>query len=117
MATTPPTALTSHELAAWRGLLEVHARVTQQLEHHDDQTSVTFLSLACSGAAISAVVSGGYGGIVNPGLPVPVFLPQNQNNFYANAGTATTPNFSAGGILSLHIDGYGNPDLTFDTVG
>ena len=26
------TSLTAHELAAWRGLLEVHARVTQQLD-------------------------------------------------------------------------------------
>jgi DNA-binding MarR family transcriptional regulator len=28
----PANFLTSHELAAWRGLLEVHARVTQQLD-------------------------------------------------------------------------------------
>src|SRR5437660_8086618 len=28
----PATSLTEHELAAWRGLLEVHARVTQQLD-------------------------------------------------------------------------------------
>jgi DNA-binding MarR family transcriptional regulator len=27
-----PTALTAHELAGWRGMLEVHARVTQQLD-------------------------------------------------------------------------------------
>jgi DNA-binding MarR family transcriptional regulator len=33
MATTQPhTALTLRELAAWRGLLEAHARVTQQLD-------------------------------------------------------------------------------------
>ncbi len=32
MSTTQPSALTPHELAAWRGLLEVHARVTQQLD-------------------------------------------------------------------------------------
>jgi DNA-binding MarR family transcriptional regulator len=34
MATTGPatTPLTPHELAAWRGLLNVHARVTQQLD-------------------------------------------------------------------------------------
>jgi DNA-binding MarR family transcriptional regulator len=32
-ATDQPAApLTAHELAAWRGLLEVHARVTQQLD-------------------------------------------------------------------------------------
>jgi DNA-binding MarR family transcriptional regulator len=29
---SPTTSLTPHELAAWRGLLEVHARVTQQLD-------------------------------------------------------------------------------------
>jgi DNA-binding MarR family transcriptional regulator len=28
----PASSLTAHELAAWRGLLEVHARVTQQLD-------------------------------------------------------------------------------------
>jgi DNA-binding MarR family transcriptional regulator len=28
----PATSLTAHELAAWRGMLEVHARVTQQLD-------------------------------------------------------------------------------------
>ncbi len=28
----PPTRLTPHELAAWRGMLEVHARVTQELD-------------------------------------------------------------------------------------
>jgi DNA-binding MarR family transcriptional regulator len=28
----PASSLSSHELAAWRGLLEVHARVTQQLD-------------------------------------------------------------------------------------
>jgi DNA-binding MarR family transcriptional regulator len=27
-----PAALSAHELAAWRGMLEVHARVTQQLD-------------------------------------------------------------------------------------
>jgi DNA-binding MarR family transcriptional regulator len=34
MATTDQvtTRLTAHELAAWRGLLQVHARVTQQLD-------------------------------------------------------------------------------------
>ncbi len=32
MSTTQPSALTAHELAAWRGLLETHARVTQQLD-------------------------------------------------------------------------------------
>jgi DNA-binding MarR family transcriptional regulator len=30
--TVPETGLTPHELAAWRGMLEVHARVTQQLD-------------------------------------------------------------------------------------
>ena len=29
---SPTTFLSPHELAAWRGLLEVHARVTQQLD-------------------------------------------------------------------------------------
>ncbi len=29
---TPTTSLAPHELAAWRGVLEVHARVTQQLD-------------------------------------------------------------------------------------
>ena len=29
---TPTTPLAPHELAAWRGVLEVHARVTQQLD-------------------------------------------------------------------------------------
>ena len=29
---TQTTRLTPHELAAWRGMLEVHARVTQQLD-------------------------------------------------------------------------------------
>src|SRR5947209_12820795 len=28
----PANSLTAHELAAWRGVLEVHARVTQQLD-------------------------------------------------------------------------------------
>jgi DNA-binding MarR family transcriptional regulator len=34
MSTTnhPASYLTAHELSAWRGLLEVHARVTQQLD-------------------------------------------------------------------------------------
>ena len=32
MSTPHSSALTTHELAAWRGLLEVHARVTQQLD-------------------------------------------------------------------------------------
>jgi DNA-binding MarR family transcriptional regulator len=34
MATIPParTPLAGHELAAWRGMLEVHARVTQRLD-------------------------------------------------------------------------------------
>lgn len=30
--TAPKAGLTAHELAAWRGMLEVHARVTQQLD-------------------------------------------------------------------------------------
>ena len=29
---SPTASLTPHELAAWRGMLEVHARVTQQLD-------------------------------------------------------------------------------------
>jgi DNA-binding MarR family transcriptional regulator len=29
---TPTTSLAPHELSAWRGVLEVHARVTQQLD-------------------------------------------------------------------------------------
>jgi len=34
MSTTQPatTSLAAHELAAWRGLLEAHARITQQLD-------------------------------------------------------------------------------------
>src|SRR5947209_9128622 len=32
MVTTHPSSLTTHELTAWRGLLAVHARVTQQLD-------------------------------------------------------------------------------------
>lgn len=48
------------------------------------------------------------GGTVNPGLPASPLAPSNsQNGLYLNTGTATTPNFSAGGILSLHIDGFG----------
>ena len=49
------------------------------------------------------------GGTVNPGLPASPLAPSNsQNALYQNTGTATTPNFSASGILDLHIDGYGN---------
>jgi DNA-binding MarR family transcriptional regulator len=29
---SPPNALAAHELAAWRGMLEAHARVTRQLD-------------------------------------------------------------------------------------
>src|SRR3979409_1368605 len=29
---SPATSLAGHELAAWRGMLEAHARVTQQLD-------------------------------------------------------------------------------------
>ena len=32
MATSEYTPLSAHELAAWRGMLQVHARVTQQLD-------------------------------------------------------------------------------------
>ena len=32
MPTSSATSLAGHELAAWRGMLEVHARVTQQLD-------------------------------------------------------------------------------------
>lgn len=32
MSATTITLLTDHELAAWRGMLQVHARVTQQLD-------------------------------------------------------------------------------------
>ena len=32
MPTSPATSLAGHELAAWRGMLEAHARVTQQLD-------------------------------------------------------------------------------------
>ncbi|MCE9563254.1 MAG: autotransporter-associated beta strand repeat-containing protein [Planctomycetes bacterium] len=47
------------------------------------------------------------GGTVNPGLPASALNPANSNADYLNAGTATTPNFSAGGILNLHIAGFG----------
>jgi hypothetical protein len=48
------------------------------------------------------------GGTINPGLPASPLAPSNsQNGEYLNTGTATTPNFSAGGILALHVDGYG----------
>jgi hypothetical protein len=43
------------------------ARTAQLLERHDENTSVTYLGLACSGAGIASGVIGGYGGIVNPG--------------------------------------------------
>jgi DNA-binding MarR family transcriptional regulator len=32
MSTTTDAPLTGHELAAWRGMLQVHARITQQLD-------------------------------------------------------------------------------------
>ena len=47
------------------------------------------------------------GGTVNPGLPPSPLTPAQSNADYLNQGTATTPNFSAGGILDLHVDGYG----------
>ncbi len=57
------------------------------------------------------------GGSVNPGLPPSPLAPSNsQNSEYRNQGTSSppTPDFSAGGILSLHIDGYGNAGTDTD---
>jgi autotransporter-associated beta strand protein len=48
------------------------------------------------------------GGQINPGLPPSPLTPANSNADYLNQGTATTPNFSAGGILDVHINGFGN---------
>lgn len=46
------------------------ARTARTLERHDEQTSVTFVHLACSGAAIASGVLGPYGGIVgSEGVP------------------------------------------------
>lgn len=49
------------------------ARAARALERHDEQTSVTFVHLACSGAAIASGVLGPYEGIVGgegkPKLP------------------------------------------------
>jgi hypothetical protein len=55
-----------------RSAKSYQARAARALENHDDQTSVTFVHLACSGAAISEGVTGGYGGIVNPGALAPL---------------------------------------------
>jgi autotransporter-associated beta strand protein len=58
------------------------------------------------GSTTSAITVNG--GTVNPGLPPSPLAPSNsQNGLYLNTGTATTPNFSAGGILDLHVDGFG----------
>jgi lysophospholipase L1-like esterase len=48
------------------------SRTAQALENHDRQTSVTFVHLACSGAAIHEGVSAPYGGIVNPSALAPL---------------------------------------------
>lgn len=55
-----------------RSAKSYQARTARALENHDDQTSVTFVHLACSGAAIAEGVTGGYGGIVNPGALAPL---------------------------------------------
>jgi autotransporter-associated beta strand protein len=47
------------------------------------------------------------GGQINPGLPPSPLTPANSNADYLNQGTPVTPNFSAGGILNLHVDAYG----------
>jgi hypothetical protein len=56
-----------------RSALAGHALVAQQLEQNDAQSSVTFLSFACSGAEVKHLVDTPYGGRVSS--PGPVQLP------------------------------------------